>query len=263
MTGLLRILSWVCLLPSVVVLANTSVSESLFRDHGLIGTMVITSLDGEDTIVINEDRARQRFASASTFKIPNTLIAVAENSVAGPEHIFRWDGIEREYASWNQDQTLNTAFKRSCVWCYQAIARQIDKSEYRKYIKMLKFGELTDSFHLTTFWLNGELKISANEQIAFLKSLYQRDFDLPDRAYNTLQSIMLMASTPNYKLFAKTGWAARTDPQVGWYVGYVVTADNVWFFATNIEITHRDDLKWRKALTLNVLDKLNVLPLAD
>lgn len=61
------------------------------------------------------------FSPASTFKIPNTLIALNEGVVT-KDSVIVWDKKIREYESWNKDQTLLTAFKSSCVWCYQEFA---------------------------------------------------------------------------------------------------------------------------------------------
>jgi beta-lactamase class D len=38
-------------------------------------------------------------------------------------------------------------------------------------------------------------------------------------------------------------------PQTGWYVGYLETAQDVWLFATNIDIRNQDDLPLRQQLT--------------
>ena len=48
---------------------------SLFWEAGVEGTIVMENLDGNERYVHNETRSAQRFPSASTFKIFNTLIA--------------------------------------------------------------------------------------------------------------------------------------------------------------------------------------------
>jgi beta-lactamase class D len=46
---------------------------------------------------------------------------------------------------------------------------------------------------------------------------------------------------------------------VGWYVGYVETSKNVWFFATNIEIRSEKDLPLRIKLTKAVLQTKGII----
>lgn len=64
---------------------------------------------------------------------------------------------------------------------------------------------------------------------------------------------MVIEETPAYTLRAKTGWAQRVTPQVGWFVGYIESGDKVWFFATNIEIVKPEDGRLRQEVTVEVL----------
>lgn len=78
-------------------------------------------------------------------------------------------------------------------------------------------------------------------------------------SYDTLKTIMLAEAAPGYSLFAKTGWAASVSPQIGWYVGYVETSDDVWIFATNITIRDVSDLPLRVQLTREALQAKGIL----
>ena len=40
---------------------------------------------------------------------------------------------------------------------------------------------------------------------------------------------MVAEKKPRFSIYGKTGWAASAEPQVGWYVGYLETHDDVWF----------------------------------
>lgn len=64
---------------------------------------------------------------------------------------------------------------------------------------------------------------------------------------------MVVERNDQYTMRAKTGWAARTAPQLGWYVGYVEKPDEVWIFATNIDLRDKADLPLRQELTLRGL----------
>ena len=214
---------------------------------------IIESLSGDKRYVHNVNRSTQAFSTASTFKIPNTLIALNENLIVGADSVIKWDGVERDYAVWNKDQTLRSAFQFSCVWCYQYFASKIGSIKYREYIAKLGYGDLKSNFNTTTFWLDNGITITADQQIEFLRGVQQRRFPFADRSYNTLRDIMLVESTESYQLRAKTGWAARVNPQVGWFVGYLEASDNVWLFATNLEITKNAQLPLRKVITLEAM----------
>lgn len=230
-----------------------------FAQFDVDGTIIISSLDGQHTFTHNDVRANQNLAVASTFKIMNTLISLEEKAISGKDDVFKWDGHIYDIPDWNHDQTLESAFKVSCVWCYQTLARRVGKEKYQYYLDKSAYGTLSVPFELTSFWLDGALKISAIEQVAFLKNVYLRTLPFSASSYDTLKQIMLVEQTPTYTLRAKTGWAVRVQPQVGWYVGYVETSKNVWFFATNIEIRSEKDLPLRIKLTKAALQTKGII----
>lgn len=234
--------------------------ENLFAQYGVKGTIVIASEHQGVTYVHDDARAETLFPTASTFKILNTLIALQENVIQGKDDTLQWDGQHWEIEDWNRNQTLQSAFKVSCVWCYQAMAKRIGTEKYRQYLHTIGYGVLHEPFDATTFWLDGSLRISAVGQIAFLKRLHARDLPFTEKAFNTLRDIMLAEKTPTYALWAKTGWASSATPQVGWYVGYVETLEDVWYFALNIDTPNAQALPLRANLTREALVAKGILP---
>ena len=53
--------------------------------------------------------------------------------------------------------------------------------------------------------------MSAEEQIALLRKLYQRSLPFSTRSYDTLRQVMLAEQGTGYRLYAKTGWAATSS----------------------------------------------------
>nr|CRH05601.1 putative D class Beta-lactamase [Candidatus Magnetococcus massalia] len=231
----------------------------LFSKAGVNGTLVLQRLDGSQRSIHNPQRAQTRFLPASTFKILNTLIAL-ERGVAKPHMIFKWDGVVRSYKVWNQDLTLSQAFNISCVWCYQQLAQQIGVVGYRAAFAGLSYGTEAPGPELTNFWLEGDLAISALEQIHFLKQLVKQQLPFSPASYTTLKQMMGHDLGQGAILYAKTGWAARVKPQIGWYVGYLQRAGEHWLFALNMEITQPKQLKLRKQLVMDALRLKGLLP---
>lgn len=256
------ILSMGVLLSSSALAATGNTVAQLFADQNINGTLVIASLHDERTIIHNERRAAQRFSPASTFKIFNTLIALQHGAVSDKYDVFRWDGQRHDFAVWNSDQTLASAFKVSCVWCYQELASRVGKEPYRHHIAEAGYGTLRPDFDTRNFWLDDSLQVSAMEQVAFLKKVYLHALPFSPQTYATLQDIMRVQQTPAYTLYAKTGWSARTIPQIGWYVGYIETAGKVWVFAMNMELRSEADLPLRQKLTHAALDAAAIMPRA-
>ena len=232
----------------VNLLANDLELEKIFHKYEADGTIVIKSLNEKKVYIFNENRAKIFFSPASTFKIPNSLIALNEG-VVDRNSVIVWDKKIREYESWNTNQTLKSAFKNSCVWCYKEFALKIGLEKYRKYLEMFDYGDKNIGVNISDFWLDESLKINAFEQINFLKKLHKNNLPFKQNDIDALKNIMIDEKTSNYTIRSKTGWEGR----YGWYVGYVETKDDVWFFAMNIDTKSKDDLPKRKTITLETL----------
>ena len=236
------------ILLSINLFAWDKEVEEVFKKYKVEGTIVIESLNKKKINIYNDKRASELFSPASTFKIPHSLIALNEGIVK-KDSVIVWDKKIREYESWNKDQILLTAFKSSCVWCYQEFASKIGVEKYKKYLKELNYGNKKIGDDVTRFWLDESLEITTFEQIKFLKRFYTNNLPFKIEDINLLKEIMIDEKNENYTIRAKTGWEGR----YGWYVGYVETKDDVWFFSTNIDTKSKDDLPKRKAITLEAL----------
>ena len=236
------------ILLSINLFAWDKEVEEVFKKYKVEGTIVIESLNKKKIHIYNDKRASELFSPASTFKIPHSLIALNEGIVK-KDSVIVWDKKIREYESWNKDQILLTAFKSSCVWCYQEFASKIGVEKYKKYLKELNYGNKKIGDDVTRFWLDESLEITTFEQIKFLKRFYTNNLPFKIEDINLLKEIMIDEKNENYTIRAKTGWEGR----YGWYVGYVETKDDVWFFSTNIDTKSKDDLPKRKAITLEAL----------
>lgn len=70
---------------------------------------------------------------------------------------------------------------------------------------------------------------------------------------------MIEEKNAEYTLRGKTGWAQRIKPQIGWYVGYIETSKDTWFFACNLDITQDSDAYYRKELVIRYLKELKII----
>ncbi|CAN1554723.1 COG2602 Beta-lactamase class D [Flavobacteriaceae bacterium] len=174
---------------------------------------------------------------ASTFKIPNSIIALETGVIANDSVVFKWEGEKRKFKKWEQDLTFKQAFQVSCVPCYQEIARKIGVKRMKTYLKKLNYsGMVFDTLTIDNFWLTGKSKVTQMQQIDFLKRLYFSKFPISKNTVNVLKNIMLIEKSESYTLSGKTGWGMRSDLDNGWFVGYLETQNTVYFFATNVEM---------------------------
>ena len=215
----------------------------IFKKHEVDGTLVAYSLSKNQYYVYNEERSNKKFSPASTFKIINSLIALNESVIRDQDEIIKWEGTIYKYPLWNRDQTLHSAFQSSCVWFYQELARRIGRERYLRYFSKIKYGELLEPFNLTTFWLDNSLRISAYEQVEFLKLLYQENLPFRSEHFSTLKKIMKVDNS-NFDTYAKTGWTG----EVGWYVGYTNVSSDIYLFALNLDISEESNLPIRQVV---------------
>lgn len=236
--------------------------NSFFSNAGVDGTIVVTDERSGDTSIYNSERAKTRFMPASTFKVPHSLFALEAGVVRDEFQTFQWDGMERDFDTWNQDQNLRSSMRNSTVWVYQQFAREIGEKRERRYLKKINYGNADPSGGVDRFWLDGALRISAMEQVEFLKKLYHNTLPFKVEHQRLVKDIMIVEAGPNWILRAKTGWQARVEPQIGWWVGWVEWPDGPVFFALNIDLpAGESDLLKRQSIVRAILRSINALPL--
>ncbi len=222
-----------------VLFSSQAVAESLCNSNC---TFVLKSESTGTYTIVNPDRANQPLSPFSTFKVPNSLIALDTGIVSGTETKLTYDQDSYPIESWwpktwhKEPLSLRDAFKYSALPIYQTIATKIGPDQMADYVTRFEYGNNDTSSGIDNFWLNESLKISAIEQVNFLQRLYNAKLPVSDEALSQLKSIMLVEQTNDYKLYAKTGAGGIGEKQyLGWYVGFVENEDGVFYFALNLE----------------------------
>lgn len=234
-----------------------------FQDTKSEGCFVLYDLKRDRYIRYNSNRCKKRFIPASTFKIFNSLVALETKAIADENTVIAWDGVKRSFPVWNQDQNMRTAFTRSAVWFYQDLARRIGKERMTKYIQAAGYGNQDISEKIDSFWLDGNLRISPEEQIKFLVRLYKNDLPFSTSVMNTVKDIMVIERKDTYTLRGKTGWATNVNgvKNIGWHVGYLERDNNVYFYGLNFENQdpNFDLVTIRKKILYDIFQDLQLL----
>lgn len=210
-------------------------------------------------------KAKEAALPASTFKIPNSIIGLETGVIKEKETIFKWDAKKRALSIWEKDLNLKEAFQKSCVPCYQEVARNIGAQKMNNYLKKLKFGKMdVNDKNIDTFWLIGKSKISPFQQIDFLSRLYNKQLGVSESTNKAIRDIMIIKKGKNYTLSAKTGLSIRTKKIVAWFVGFIEKKGNIFFFATKIspkssDMSMREFSPIRKRITISALKKLKII----
>ncbi|QFT54786.1 class D beta-lactamase [Microbulbifer sp. THAF38] len=192
--------------------------------------------------VVNESRADVRLTPFSTFKVPNTLIALDAGVVRSLVQELTYDHLKYPAQRWwpsiwyDKPLPIRAAFQNSAVPIYRQLAIQVGEERMSQYLTKFNYGNKDISSGLDKFWLNGSLKISAKEQVDFLQKLFSGSLPVSEETLSLFKAVMLVEETDSYKLYAKTGGGQISDNfALGWYVGVVETENNMYFFAANID----------------------------
>jgi beta-lactamase class D len=198
------------------------------------------------------DGCSNRVTPASTFKVPHALVALDSGVVAGPDVAFAYDGSSDIPDTWRRDHTLASAMRYSVVWYFQRVATMLGPDREHAYLAKLDYGNRDSSSGLTTFWLDGSLRISPDEQERFMVRLYEGALPVTKEAMRTVRAILVQPSgvvvdatgehpfdTPwpeGAVVSAKTG----SSDEVLWLVGHVERERRSWVFISCVTGTDGD-----------------------
>lgn len=212
----------------------------------------------------NFDWARERHVPASTFKIPNSIIALELGILKNDSSMIYWNGEQHFMDSWEQDLYFRDAFHFSCVPCYQEIARKVGVKRMIEQTDALNFGKLTiNAENIDKFWLGEDAQISQFEEIDFLKRFHEKELPISDRTHEIMSRMMIIEQNDDYILRGKTGWSDNGKEHNCWFVGSIESNGKFHYFATNIQPSYEAEMSeivsLRKEITFKALKQLKLM----
>lgn len=239
--------------------------QKYFDSLGLKGSTTIYDYNNKKWIFTDKQDAEIATLPASTFKIPNSLFALEYKVVKDENEVFKWDGESKSHlgnivSTWNKDTDLKNAFKNSTIWFYVEVAKRLGRKRYQKTLKKCEYGNGNFSEQGTDFWNYGEFAVTPKNQIEFLIKLYENRLPFSKPTIEKVKEIMISEKSETQIYRDKTGWTRRNGTDIGWWVGYVETKDNVYFFATRLLKDEKDNnpnfLQGRKEITKLILNEI-------
>lgn len=241
---------------------NDDSLKKYFDENKVDGCFTMLDNATGEITVYNMKLDTMRFSPASTFKIVNSLVGLQTGVIVDENMQVKWDGTIRFYPngdtakSWNKDMNMTEAFKASAVPYYQEVARRIGKDTMQQWIDSMGYGNKNISGPIDSFWLNGKLKISPDEQLGLVKRLYFDQLPFRKSVHQQVKDVMLQENNTAYKLSYKTGWGFGEDGNaLSWMTGWIEENNHVYFFVTFIKAPAReiDMEKVRMNITRSIL----------
>jgi beta-lactamase class D len=241
--------------------------KTYYDQYQVKGSFALYDQNADKFILYDEAQFRELYIPASTFKICNSLIGLETGVITDENFLIAWDSVSRS-PEWDQHHSLKTAFQASAVWYYQELARRVGGDKMKYWLDKASYGNADTSGGIDKFWLTGGLRISHGQQIDFLKRLHNNQLPFSPRSMDIVKKIMIQKDSNSYIMRAKTGWSHQAGNEIGWYVGYIETKDNVYYFSNCVQLPS-DLMKQeeqatkfvssRKAITLSILRDLQII----
>ena len=237
--------------------------QGLFEAENLSGVFVLFDPTTGRWQSNDPTRAETGSLPASTFKIPNSLIALETGVASGPDMMLPWDGVERWIKAWNQDLTLAQALRESAVWYYQELARRIGPERMQHHLDALRYGNRDMSAGIDLFWLQGNMKVTPVDQVQMLERLARDALPFRKAVQIQMREMLVLSREQGAVLRGKTGWVLRDGSDLGWFVGWTERADTRCVFALRIDMPSEDYVPRRRALAERLLRAESCLPPAS
>lgn len=217
--------------------------------------------------VINAEICKERFPACSTFKVPLAVMAFDAKVLKDENTVSKWNGVKDVREAANKDHTAQTWMRDSVVWYSQRITPKLGKKKFQKYLNDFNYGNKDLSAGIKQAWLEAPskksgLKISAYEQVEFMKALWQNKLPVSERSMQLTRDITYLETSPKgFKLNGKTGsnfYDKEHKVHFGWFIAHIQNDNQEYIAVTNFkDLTPNDVGNYggprAKALTKEIL----------
>jgi len=223
------------------------------------GSFVLYDLENDAWSIHDMEHATLRVAPNSTYKIYDALFGLEEGIITPDDSLIAWSGETYPFEAWNANQTLQSAMNSSVNWYFQSVDEQLGASNIYSYIQEIGYGNENMSGDFSTYWMESSLEISPVEQVELLTKLQNNSFGFAPENINAVKDAICLSASDAGTFYGKTG-TGRVDGQDvnGWFVGFVETADNTYFFATNIGADSDATGGNATEITMSILSDMNI-----
>jgi beta-lactamase class D len=197
----------------------------------------------------NPEACATRLSPASTFKVPHALVGL-ETGVVTPATSEAWDGTPYpNQPEWQHAHTVLSALKPSVLWFFQRMAPKIGAERMHEWLTRLKYGNADTSGDVKFYWVNGTLRVSPDEQVAFLRQLFAGTVPFRGESQQLVREALVQrtgtvqnatgihpldGAWDKTTLTSKTGATTANGQGVSWLVGQLKAGGREYVFASAV-----------------------------
>lgn len=227
--------------------------------HGYEGSFVLYNSRENTWSVYDPDNARKRISPNSTYKIYDALLGLESGVISPESSVISWNGEACPFEAWEGDQDLNSAIKNSVNWYFQSIDSQLGSDSIKSFLHTIQYGNQQTGSDMDLYWTDSSLKISPLEQVELLKKFNENEFHFSPDNISAVKKALQLSSSDAGKFFGKTGTGRIDNRDVnGWFVGYVETSDNTYYFSVNIKADSNASGSAAAKIAMSVLSDLEI-----
>ncbi len=228
--------------------------NSFFGNYN--GSFALYDLRENSWQLYNREGCQERIPPNSTYKIYSALCALENGIITPSKNNLSWDGVPYSIDAWNQNQSLKTAMQNSVNWYFNLLDEKSGYGHMAQFFHKIHYGNEDLSSGLNRYWLESSLKISPVEQTKLLKQTFTNELGFNEENIQSVKSSLLISSNGIVSLYGKTGTGNVNGKNTsGWFIGFVETPDNTFFFACNIQSDDDANGKTAAKITLDILNE--------
>lgn len=266
-----RIAAFAALLPLVIGACSASDGElepeflieptwgTAFEDEGVTGTFALQRVDSDDPpLIYDVKNVRRDVAPGEVFKLFATLVALDADILDSLDTELEWGGEGPEVPPWNRTHSLRSALEGEGEWFYGQIVDLVGEDPFEVWLNRAGYGNANLRGTVRTeFWSDGTLTIDALQMVDFYADLFSDQPTFDRYAAFDVKDLMRVEEGDGWRLtwYSGTDYATQSGP-IGWLVGAVVTDEETWALAMNVDLPENPglDLDLRTRITLAVLE---------
>src|SRR6056297_3042126 len=229
--------------------------------------LIVHELGSGSEFVSNPGRCNEPRRPYSTFKIANALLGLETGLLADADSVMRYNAARYPAedwwpAGWDRDQPLRRAINMSAVPLFRQLAAGIGPARMQAFLRDIDYGNADGGGEADAFWLTGDLRISAMEQVEFLSRLATGRLEVSEESVAAIRDALGREVAPGVLLYTKTG-SGRIEGDgesgfLGWQVGWVEHDGETTVFAFWTEADSYAAMREeRKAFLANLTKRLS------
>lgn len=197
---------------ALVAAGLASAAPAMAGEAAVICTVAVAADSG--AVLRRDGDCARRVTPASTFKIALALMGYEAGilrSADAPEWPFR-RGYPAWIPTWRRAHTPATWMRESVLWYSQEITRRLGAGRFAAAVRALGYGNADVSGDpgagngLTRAWLSSSLRISPDEQVAFLRRLAAGTLPVTPAAMAATAGLIDQGERPDgWRVHGKTG----------------------------------------------------------